>query len=158
MAVGLPGDNCVDLYAQDVGLMAICENFQVVGYNVLVGGGMGMTPRREDTFPALAQPLAMVRPEQVVDVVRAILTVFRDFGNRADRRQARLKYLLAAWGLEKFKAQVEARLGYALRRAAAERRLGRRRPRGLARAGRRPLVLRPARRRAAGSPTATSCG
>ena len=56
VAVGLPGDNCVDLYSQDVGLMAICENFNVVGYNVLVGGGMGMTPGRKDTFPALAQP------------------------------------------------------------------------------------------------------
>ena len=108
MAVGLPGDNCVDLYAQDVGLMALCENFQVAGYNVLVGGGMGMSPRLEKTFPALAQPLAMIRPEQVADVVRAILRVFRDFGNRSDRRQARLKYLLAAWGLAKFKAQVEA--------------------------------------------------
>ncbi len=114
VAVGLPGDNCVDLYAQDVGLMALCENFQVAGYNVLVGGGMGMSPRLEKTFPALAQPLAMIRPEQVADVVRAILRVFRDFGNRSDRRQARLKYLLAAWGLAKFKAQVEAALGYAL--------------------------------------------
>ena len=147
VAVGLPGDNCVDLYAQDVGLMALCENFQVAGYNVLVGGGMGMSPRLEKTFPALAQPLAMIRPEQVADVVRAILRVFRDFGNRSDRRQARLKYLLAAWGLAKFKAQVEAALGYALAHAPSARRLGYRRSRGLARAGGRPLVLRSARRR-----------
>ena len=120
VAIGLPGDNCVDLYAQDVGLLALCENFQVAGYNVLVGGGMGMTPRLENTFPALAQPLAMIRPEQALEVVRAILTVFRDFGNRADRRRARLKYLLADWGLEKFKAQVEARLGYPLPPPRAE--------------------------------------
>ena len=70
VAIGLPGDNCVDLYAQDVGLLALCENFQVAGYNVLVGGGMGMTPRPENTFPALAQPLAMIRPEQALEVVR----------------------------------------------------------------------------------------
>ena len=110
MAIGLPGDNCVDLHAQDIGLLALCENFQVAAYNVLVGGGMGMTPRRETTFPALAQPLAMIRPEQTLDVVVAILTVFRDCGNRSDRRRSRLKYLVADWGLEKFKAQVEARL------------------------------------------------
>jgi sulfite reductase (ferredoxin) len=114
VAIGLPGDNCVDLYAQDVGLMAICVNYQVVGYNVLVGGGMGVTPAKKGTFPALAQRMAMIRPDQVLDVVRAIMLLFRDFGNRCDRRQARLKYLIAAWGLEKFKAQLEARLGYTL--------------------------------------------
>ncbi|MGA2621172.1 MAG: NADPH-dependent assimilatory sulfite reductase hemoprotein subunit [Thermoguttaceae bacterium] len=114
VAVGLPGDNCVDLYAQDVGLMAVCENYHVVGYNVLVGGGMGMTPARPSTFPALAQRLAFTWSGQAVEVVAAILKVFRDFGNRADRRRARLKYLLADWGLERFKARVEAGLGYAL--------------------------------------------
>ena len=114
LAIGLPGDNCVDLYAQDLGLLALCENFQVVGYNVLVGGGMGVTTRREDTFPALARPMARIRPEQVVEVVRAVLSVFRDCGARSDRRRARMKYLVADWGLEKFKAEVEARLGYAL--------------------------------------------
>ena len=114
VAIGLPGDNCVDLYAQDVGLMAICEDFQVVGYNVLVGGGLGMTSRKSSTFAALAQRMAMIRPEQVRDVVQAILAVFRDFGNRGDRKQARLKYLLAEWGLERFKTQVEKCLGYAL--------------------------------------------
>ena len=88
-AVGLPGDNCVDLYAQDVGLMAVCENFQVVGYNVLVGGGMGASPRRPETFPALAQRMAFIRPDQAADVVRAIVAVYRDFGNREDRSQWR---------------------------------------------------------------------
>ena len=112
-AVGLPGDNCVGLYAQDVGLMAICENFQVVGYNVLVGGGMGSSPRRPDSFPALAQRMALIRPDQAADMLHAILTVYRDFGNREDRNLSRLKHLLAAWGLEKFKAEVERRLGCA---------------------------------------------
>ena len=74
VAIGLPGDNCVDLYAQDMGLMALCENFQVVGYNVLVGGGMGMTPRQEEHLPRPGPPLAMIRPEQMLDVVAAILT------------------------------------------------------------------------------------
>jgi sulfite reductase (ferredoxin) len=114
VAVGLPGDNCVDLYTHDVGLMAVCENFNVVGYNVLVGGGMGMTPGRNDTFPALAQRMAFARVDQTLAVVQAILQLFRDFGNRSDRRHARLKYLLAQWGLDRLKGRVESVLGYAL--------------------------------------------
>ena len=114
VAVGLPGDNCVDIYAQDVGLLAICENFNVIGYNLLVGGGMGAASARADTFPCLAQPIAMVWPGQAVEVVRAVLMVYRDFGNRSDRRVARLRYLLADWGVERFKAEVERYLGYPL--------------------------------------------
>ncbi|HUY33567.1 MAG TPA: NADPH-dependent assimilatory sulfite reductase hemoprotein subunit [Pirellulales bacterium] len=110
-AIGLPGDNCVDLYANDLGLMAICENFGVVGYNVLVGGGMGVTPSAKKTFPAVAQRMAFVRPDQVVDVATEIIKVQRDFGNRSDRKVARLKYLLADWGVEKFKAKVEEYYG-----------------------------------------------
>ena len=59
-AIGLPGDNCVDLYANDLGLMAICENYRIVGYNVLVGGGMGVTPSADKTFPAVAKRMAFV--------------------------------------------------------------------------------------------------
>ena len=114
VAIGLPGDNCVDLYAQDVGLMTICRDFHVVGYNVLVGGGMGMTPARATTFPALAQRMAFAYPGHVVDVVKAIMTVYRDHGDRTDRRRARLKYLVADWGVERFKAEVEKVLGYVL--------------------------------------------
>jgi sulfite reductase (ferredoxin) len=114
VAVGLPGDNCVDIYTQDVGLLAICENFNVMGYNILVGGGMGRTPGRDKTFAALAQPMAMVSPNQAVDAVRAILAVFRDCGDRSDRKRARMKYLVADWGIEKFKARVEQYLGYPL--------------------------------------------
>ena len=64
LAIGLPGDNCVDLYAQDLGLLALCENFQVVGYNVLVGGGMGVTPRRDDTFPRWPGPWPAFAPSK----------------------------------------------------------------------------------------------
>ena len=67
IAIGLPGDNCVDIYSQDLGLLAICENFSVVGYNLLVGGGLGSTPGNSKTFPALARPLVFVEPEQVVE-------------------------------------------------------------------------------------------
>lgn len=114
VAIALPGDNCVDVYTNDVGLLAICENYQIVGYNVLVGGGMGVTPSSKNTFPALAQRMCFIRPEQLLDVTTAIMTVQRDFGNREDRKRARLKYLIADWGLERFTAKVEEYYGQPL--------------------------------------------
>jgi sulfite reductase (ferredoxin) len=113
-AIGLPGDNCVDLYANDLGLMAICQDFNIVGYNVLVGGSFGVTPSAAKTFPAVAKRMAFCTPEQVVDVATAVIKVQRDFGNRADRKVARLKYLLHERGLPWFKQKVEEYLGYEL--------------------------------------------
>lgn len=113
-AIALASDNCVDVYANDLGLLALVREGRITGYNVLVGGGMGVTPSNKRTFPALAQRLAFVRPEQVLDVATAIIKVFRDFGERGDRKRARLKYLLADWGLPQFKAKVEEYLGQPL--------------------------------------------
>jgi sulfite reductase (ferredoxin) len=113
-AVGLAHDNCVDLYANDLGFMAIVEGDNIVGYNVLVGGGMGVTPSAEKTFPAVAVRMAFIKPEQAVDVATAVIMVQRDFGNRSDRKVARLKYLIHNWGLEKFKAKVEEYYGQPL--------------------------------------------
>ncbi len=110
-AIGLPGDNCVDIYANDMGLMAIPRDGKIVGYNILVGGGFGVTPSAKKTFPAIAQRMAFVTPEQVVDVATAVIKVQRDFGNRSDRKVARLKYLIHEWGLPKFKAKVEEYYG-----------------------------------------------
>ncbi|MEZ6066301.1 MAG: NADPH-dependent assimilatory sulfite reductase hemoprotein subunit [Planctomycetaceae bacterium] len=111
MGIALPHDNCVDVYAQDLGFLAVVENDRIIGYNVLPGGSMGMTPARKDTFPAVAHRLCFVTPDQVVPVAEAIVKVQRDFGNRADRKIARMKYLIANWGLEKFKAKVEEYYG-----------------------------------------------
>jgi sulfite reductase (ferredoxin) len=113
-AIGLPDDNCVDLYANDLGLLAIVEGERIVGYNVLVGGGMGVTPSAAKTFPAVAQRMAYIEPEQVVDVTTAIIKVQRDLGNRSDRKVARLKYLIHNLGLPAFKAKVEATYGQPL--------------------------------------------
>ncbi len=110
-AIGLADDNCVDLYANDLGIMAIVERGAIIGYNLLVGGGMGVTPSAEKTFPAVAQRMAFVRPEEVVDVATEIIKVQRDFGNRSDRKVARLKYLIHNWGLPRFKAKVEEYYG-----------------------------------------------
>ena len=113
-AVGFASDNCVDIYTHDLGFLAVVRDGEIVGYNVLAGGGMGVTPSNKATFPALAKRLAFVAPNQVLDVAEAIVKVQRDFGNRADRKTARMKYLIHNWGLEKFKAQVEEYYGSAL--------------------------------------------
>lgn len=113
-AIALPDDNCVDVYANDLGLVAIVRDGEVAAYNVLVGGGMGVTPSNKNTFPALAQALTCVGPDDVLDVATAIVKVYRDFGDRSDRKRARLKYLIADWGLERFRAKVEEYLGRSL--------------------------------------------
>ena len=112
--IALPEDNCIDIYTNDLGLLAIVEQDRVVGYNVLVGGSMGVTPSAKKTFPALAKHLTFVTPEQVLGVAEAIVKVQRDFGNRSDRKLARLKYLIANWGIPAFKAKVEEYYGHAL--------------------------------------------
>ncbi|HQX52728.1 MAG TPA: NADPH-dependent assimilatory sulfite reductase hemoprotein subunit [Planctomycetaceae bacterium] len=114
IGIALPEDNCIDLYSHDIGLMAIVENGSIVGYNLLAGGGMGRTPSAEKTFPALAQRIAYVSADQVVAVCEAVVKVQRDFGNREDRKVARLKYLVANWGVPKFKAMVEQYYGKGL--------------------------------------------
>ena len=100
---GLPDDNCIDIYAQCLGFLAIVENGKTLGYNVLVGGGMGMTNSKPETFPHLGQPVCFVTPDEVVFAAEAVIKLFRDHGNRADRKRARIKYLMADWGVEKFR-------------------------------------------------------
>ncbi len=112
--IALPEDNCVDIYTQDLGLMAVVEGEQIVGYNVLVGGGQGVTPAKKETFPAVGQRLTFVAPEQTVALCEAIVKVQRDHGNRSDRKFARMKYLIANWGLDRFKATVEEYFGQSL--------------------------------------------
>lgn len=111
--IALCDDNCIDVYDQDVGLLAVTEGDTLLGFNVLVGGGMGTTPSDDRCFPALAQRMAFVEPQHVLPVVTAIVLVQRDFGNRSDRRQARMKYLIHNWGVPRFKARVEEYLSTA---------------------------------------------
>lgn len=111
MGIALPEDNCIDVYAQDLGFLAVVEEGRILGYNVFPGGSMGMTPANKHTFPAVAKRMTFVPPDQVIPVAEAIVKVQRDFGNRADRKLARMKYLIADWGLERFKAKVEEYYG-----------------------------------------------
>ena len=106
-AVTVPGDNSIDLYTQDVSLVVITnEAGELEGFNVLAGGGLGRTHRKEDTFPCLAQEIGYVAKEDIFDLVKAIVATQRDYGDRSNRRHARMKYLLHDWGVEKFKAKL----------------------------------------------------
>jgi len=108
-AIALADDNCVDLYNNDAALIAIVEGSKVVGYNVLVGGGMGMTHGKADTVARLAEPVGFVGWEHAVETVRTMCAIFRDHGNRADRRHARIKYLINEWGIERFRDEFRRR-------------------------------------------------
>ncbi len=111
MAVALPEDNCVDAYTNDIGLIAVVRDGLIIGYNVIVGGGMGTTPSAKKTSPLLAKRMAFATPEQVIDVCKAILMVQRDHGNREDRKTARMKYLVENWGIARFRRAVEEYFG-----------------------------------------------
>ena len=112
--VAVPPDNDVDVYAHDLGFIAIVENGRLAGWNVTVGGGMGMTHGEPHTFPRAADLLGFCTTEQAVAVAEAVVTVQRDWGDRSDRKQARLKYTIERRGLRAFQAEVERRAGFAL--------------------------------------------
>ena len=109
--LALPEDNCIDIHAQDLGLLAVVENGEVAGYNVLVGGGMGMTHGNANTFPHLARPICYVPARAVVGAAEAVVKLFRDHGNRADRKRARIKYLVHDWGVDRFRAVLADYVG-----------------------------------------------
>jgi sulfite reductase (ferredoxin) len=90
-AFALPEDNCTDVHAIDLGFLAVVEGGKLVGYNVLVGGGLGTTPSAQKSFPFLAPPLGYIDRADVLDIAEAVIKVFRDFGDRSDRKRARIK-------------------------------------------------------------------
>jgi len=109
----LPPSNDVDVFSQDLGFIAIVENGELAGYNVTVGGGLGMSHGNAETFPRLADVLGFITPDKVNAVGEAVLTTQRDFGDRTNRKHARLKYTIEDRGIAWFKAEVERRLGFA---------------------------------------------
>ncbi|MDX1964067.1 MAG: NADPH-dependent assimilatory sulfite reductase hemoprotein subunit [Pirellulales bacterium] len=114
IAIATPEDNCVDLYAHDLSYLAIVEQGRIVGYDVLIGGGMGVTPSAAKTFPAVGKKLAFVTPNQAIAIGVAVVKVQRDHGNRADRKVARLKYTLANLGMEQFRQYVRQYVNFPL--------------------------------------------
>jgi sulfite reductase (NADPH) hemoprotein beta-component len=114
VAFAIPPSNDIDVFTNDVGLIAIIENDKLVGYNLAVGGGMGRSHGNVQTFPRLADVLGFFPAEKVVDVTKAVLTIHRDFGDRTDRKHARLKYVIEERGADWARAEVEKCAGIKL--------------------------------------------
>jgi sulfite reductase (NADPH) hemoprotein beta-component len=112
--IAVPPSNDVDIFAHCLGYIAIVEKKKVVGYNVTVGGGMGMTHGSEDTFPRLADVMGFCTPDQAVAVAEAVVIAQKIHGNREDRKNARLKYTVERMGIDGFRSEVERLLGYKL--------------------------------------------
>jgi sulfite reductase (NADPH) hemoprotein beta-component len=111
-AFAIPPLNDIDIFTNCLGFIAITENDKLIGYNFLAGGGMGKTHNNNKTFPRLADVVGYFPSEYIEDVARAALIVFRDYGDRTNRKHARLKYLLAEKGVEWFKKEVEKLTGF----------------------------------------------
>ncbi len=114
VAFAIPPVNDIDLFTNCLGFIAIVEGEKLVGYNVAVGGGMGRSHGNLQTYPRLADVLGFLPADKVVDVARAVLTIHRDFGDRTDRKHARLKYVIAERGVDWARAEVEKRAGIKL--------------------------------------------
>lgn len=110
IGIAIPPRNDVDVYSQDIGFVPHFPNGEVEGYTILVGGGFGMTHGMVKTHPTLAKPLFYVAREDAVEAAVAIVTTQRDFGNREDRKRARMKYLIEERGLDWFRKEVQSRL------------------------------------------------
>jgi sulfite reductase (ferredoxin) len=115
IAVAHPQENCVDVFAQDVGLIPGTHPEAGDGFTVLVGGGLGRAYANPDTFARLADPLAFVTYDEVEEVIAAVLVTYRELGDRTDRKRARMKYVVADIGAEQFRKEIEVRLGRELR-------------------------------------------
>lgn len=114
MGFVVPPRNDVDVYSQDLGFIAIAEGTQLLGFNVTVGGGMGATHGDPATYPRLADVLGFCTPSQVIEVTEAIVKIQRDYGDRSERKHARLKYTIDDHGLEWLHDELEKITGYRL--------------------------------------------
>lgn len=115
IGITLPRDNSIDLYTQDIGLVALFdEDNQIEGFNVIVGGGLGMQHKKPDTYPRLGDHLGYTPAENVEEVVKGIIKVQRDLGNRENRKRARMKYLIDEIGLDTFHNELTKRTGFEL--------------------------------------------
>jgi sulfite reductase (NADPH) hemoprotein beta-component len=107
----VPPQNDVDVFAQDLGFITIIKDGVITGFNVTVGGGMGMTHGETDTYPRLGDMLGCVTPDDVLAVAEAVVTTQRDYGDRTNRKHARLKYTIDDRGVDWFRNEVEKRSG-----------------------------------------------
>jgi len=118
IAIAIPPNNDVDVFGNDLGLVAITENNVLLGFNLAVGGGLSSTHGNPSTYPRLATMLGFVPAnDQLMTAVYEVLTIQRDFGNRSDRKQARIKYTIDNMGVDAFKSELERRCGFPLQEA-----------------------------------------
>lgn len=110
-AFAFPDDNCTDVHANDLGFLANVVGGEVVGYEVLAGGGLGTTPSAGKTFPFLGVPVGYVDRADILRLGEAIIRVFRDYGNRSDRKRARLKYVITDMGVPAFRQKIQEYYG-----------------------------------------------
>jgi sulfite reductase (NADPH) hemoprotein beta-component len=114
VAFAIPPLNDIDIFTNDCGFIAIIENGKLAGFNLAAGGGMGMSHGNAQTYPRLADVIGFIKPEQVIETAKAVVTVHRDFGDRTNRKHARLKYVIQERGVDWFRAELEKRLGFKL--------------------------------------------
>jgi sulfite reductase (NADPH) hemoprotein beta-component len=117
IGIAVPPSNDVDVFSQDLGFIAIVEEGKLIGFNVTVGGGMGMSHGDKATYPQLGKVIGFCRPEQIYYIAEKVITIQRDYGNRSERKNARFKYTVDRLGLETIKAELENRLGFFLEEA-----------------------------------------
>ncbi len=110
----VPPVNDIDVYSQDLGLIAAVEDDELAGFTVCVGGGLGRTENEPATYPRLADPVGFCRPEQLNELAETVIAIQRDHGDRIDRKHARMKYTIDDHGIDWFKAELERRLGWQL--------------------------------------------
>ena len=111
IGLATPDDNSIDVLTHDIGIIALFDGERLTGYNLALGGGMGMTHNKPKTYPRLATPLVFVEPDGLVPAVEAVIKLQRDYGGRSDRKHARLKYLVDDMGVEWIKAKLEEYFG-----------------------------------------------
>lgn len=117
IGVAVPPSNDVDIFSQDLGYIAIVEDGKLIGFNVAIGGGLGMTHGDTETYPQVAKVIGFCTPEQIYDVAEKIITIQRDYGNRSVRKNARFKYTVDRLGLDTVVEELENRLGWSLEEA-----------------------------------------
>lgn len=115
--VAIPPQNDVDVHANDLSFIAIADNGKLVGFNVLVGGGLAMTHGDKETYPRKADNFGYIAKEDTLKIAEAVVTTQRDWGNRSNRKNAKTKYTLEAVGVDVFKAEVERRAGVSFQKA-----------------------------------------
>ncbi len=119
IGVAVPPSNDIDIFSQDLGFIAILEDDKLVGFNVAVGGGMGMTHGDTNTYPQLSRVIGFTPTENIKEVAEKILTIQRDYGNRSERKNARFKYTIDKRGIEWLKQELNERLGWELEETRA---------------------------------------